>query len=114
LHPLFENSTTRIAIIKVVHESRLDFGCDQCGKKLVSKIRLLAHVRQAHSSHIICDICNKKIANPDQLKRHKVFTHKETKGAFFCEKCPKSVFFLKKTYEHHLKDKHGIIKVDTS
>ena len=98
--------------IKAVHENRLDFGCDQCGKKLVSKIRLLAHVRQAHSSHIICDICNKKIANPDQLKRHKVFTHKETKGAFFCEKCPKSVFFLKKTFEHHLKDKHGIIKVD--
>ena len=99
--------------IKAVHENRLDFGCDQCGKKLVSKIRLLAHVRQAHSSHIICDICNKKIANPDQLKRHKVFTHKETKGAFFCEKCPKSVFFLRNTYEIHLKDKHEIVKVDS-
>ena len=46
------------------------------------------------------------IANPAQLKRHKVFTHKQTDGAWFCQRCPKSVFFSKSTYENHLKDKH--------
>ena len=69
------------AHIKSVHENIFEYGCDQCGQKLVSKERLDGHNRQAHSSPVICDIFNKKIANPHQLQRHKVFTHKETKGA---------------------------------
>ena len=82
------------------------FPCDQCGKKLASKKRLVQHIQQTHSKQVICEICNRKIANPAQLKRHKVFTHKKTEGAWFCQKCPKSVFFSKSTYELHLKDKH--------
>jgi len=89
-----------------VHENRLDYGCEHCGKKLVSARRLTYHIKQAHSSQVTCEICNKNIANPAQLKRHKVFTHKQTDGAWFCQRCPKSVFFSKSTYENHLKDKH--------
>ena len=66
----------------------------------------MQHMKQSHSQNVTCDICDKKIANPDQLKRHKVFTHKQLKGAWLCDRCPKSVFFSKSTYDIHLKTKH--------
>ena len=43
------------------------------------------------------DICYKKMSNPIELRRHKVFFHKETEGAWLCEKC---------TFEKHIADKH--------
>lgn len=93
--------------IKSVHENRLDYECEQCKKKFVSKPRLTSHIFQTHSSQVNCGICDKKIANPQQLKRHKVFAHNETEGAIFCVHCPKSVFFNENTYKNHMENKHG-------
>ena len=89
-----------------VHEKRLDFQCEHCPKKLPSLRRLKDHVGQAHKQNVICDICAKMMLNPIELKRHRVFVHKETKGAWLCEKCPKSVFFSQVTFDRHVKNKH--------
>ena len=64
------------------------------------------HVRKTHTEHVYCDICDKKISNPLELRRHKVFVHKETKGAWLCVECPKSAFFSKSTFDKHMKSKH--------
>ena len=92
--------------VKSVHENCLDYECKQCKKKFVSKTRLTSHIFQTHSSQVNCEICDKKISNPLQLKRHKVFSHNETEGAIFCAHCPKSVFFLESTYNIHMRNKH--------
>ena len=96
--------------IKSVHENCLDYECEKCKKKFVSKIRLTSHIVQTHSSQVNCGICNKKISNPQQLKRHMVFSHNETEGAIFCVQCPKSVFFKESTYKVHMENKHDIFK----
>ena len=91
--------------IKTVHENRLDFECQHCSKKVGSKIKLKNHIFSCHSQ-VKCEICGKDIANPYDLRKHKVFVHKETKGVWLCERCPKSMFLSKSTYEKHLKEKH--------
>ena len=88
------------------HEKQFDFECEHCGKKLATVKRLQNHISQCHSSHVVCEICQKQISNPYELKRHKVFVHKVTKGVWFCDKCPKNAFFSKTTFDKHVKDKH--------
>ena len=88
------------------HEKQFDFECEHCGKKLATVKRLQNHISQCHSSHVVCEICQKQISNPYELKRHKVFVHKVTEGAWFCDKCPKNAFFSKATFLKHMKDKH--------
>ena len=90
--------------IRADHEKRLDFECPNCDKKFGSRIKLQNHVYYSHS-HVTCDICNKEIAKPD-FKRHRVFVHKETRGVWLCERCPKSVFFSKATFAKHIREKH--------
>ena len=58
---------------------------------------------KTHTQKVECDICLKTISNPNELKRHKVFVHKETEGAWLCEKCPKSAFFSQATFDKHMK-----------
>ena len=89
-----------------VHEKRLDFACDHCGKKWPTLHVLKGHIKGSHTQHVKCEICDKKISNPIELRRHKVFVHKQTEGAWLCEKCPKSAFFSKSTFEKHMKTKH--------
>ena len=89
-----------------VHEKRLDFACEYCGKKWATLPVLRNHMKQTHTQHVVCDICNKKISNPIELRRHKVFVHKETEGAWLCQKCPKRAFFSQSTFEKHIADKH--------
>ena len=89
-----------------VHEKRLDFACKHCGKRFPTLKVLEGHVKQTHTQNVKCEICDKKISNPIELRRHKVFVHKETEGAWLCEMCPKSAFFSKSTFEKHMKTKH--------
>jgi KRAB domain-containing zinc finger protein len=89
-----------------VHEKRLDFACEHCGKMWPTLNTLKNHVRKTHTEHVNCEICDKKISNPLELRRHKVFVHKETKGAWLCVECPKSAFFSKSTFDKHMKSKH--------
>ena len=106
----FTNSVHLKNHVKSVHENRLDYKCEQCKKKFVSKIRLTAHIFQTHSSQVNCGICKKTISNPQQLKRHMVFSHNETEGAIFCVQCPKSVFFKESTFKTHMENKHDIFE----
>ena len=92
-------------VIKV-HEKSCEFACDHCGKKWATSNLLRCHIKKTHIEHVNCEICNKKISNPFELKRHKVFVHKETKGAWLCVECPKSAFFSKSSFERHMKTKH--------
>ena len=92
-------------VIKV-HEKSCEFACDHCGKKWATSNLLRCHIKKTHTEHVNCEICNKKISNPFELKRHRVFVHKETKGAWLCVKCPKSAFFTKSSFERHMKTKH--------
>ena len=89
-----------------VHEKRLDFPCEHCGKKWPTLSTMKNHARQAHTQQVICEICKKKISNPLELRRHRVFVHKQTEGAWLCPKCPKSAYFSKSTFEKHMRTKH--------
>ena len=92
--------------VRAEHDKVLDFECEQCGKKLASMKRLKSHILQSHNQ-VTCELCHKKVATTTDLKKHKVFVHNDTQGAWLCEKCPKTVFFLKSGYEKHVKEKHS-------
>ena len=102
---LFSSTTNMRSHIKSVHEKVLDFECPQCGKKLASKKTLDNHIVQSHNQ-VTCELCHKKVATKTDLRKHKVFVHNETKGAYLCERCPKTVFFMKSMFEKHMKNKH--------
>ena len=93
------------AHIKAAHEKIFDFECEQCGKKLATMKRLKSHITQSHNQ-VACELCHKKVATGTDLKRHKVFVHNITKGAWLCERCPKTVFFMKSMYDKHMMNKH--------
>ena len=88
------------------HEKRQDFACEHCEKRFPTLKVLEGYVKQTHTQNVKCEICDKKISNPIELRRHKVFVHKETEGAWLCEMCPKSALFSKSTFEKHMKTKH--------
>ena len=92
--------------IKRDHENNRPFECDFCGKAFVSSKTRNEHVRNTHQP-VTCDICHKTISNHWELRKHKVFVHKETEGCHFCELCPKSVFFSTQTFLKHCATKHG-------
>ena len=102
---LFSDTRNMKGHVRSVHEKRLDFECDQCGKKLATMKRLKSHITQSHNQ-VTCELCHKKVATGTDLKRHKVFVHNETEGAWICEKCPKTVFFIKSMFEKHMINKH--------
>ena len=105
-HMTFKSKLNLKSHILSVHEKRLDFACEHCGKKCPTLHVLKGHIKGTHTQHVKCEICDKKISNPIELRRHKVFVHKQTEGAWLCEKCPKSAFFSKSTFEKHMKTKH--------
>ena len=105
---MFSSRQHLIGHIKTEHDKQLDFECSTCGKKTGSNTKLLNHILRCHSQ-VRCEICNKEIANPYDLKRHKLAVHKDTTGVWLCESCPKSVFFTKSKFDKHVKDKHGHI-----
>ena len=102
---LFSSITNMRSHVKSVHEKILDFECDQCGKKLASMKTLKNHILQSHNQ-VTCELCHKKVATKTDLRKHKVFVHNDTQGAWLCEKCPKTVFFMKSFFEKHIKEKH--------
>jgi hypothetical protein len=91
--------------IKRVHEKRQDFLCKPCRKYFGSHKDLKGHTDQCHSQ-VTCEICNKEISNPFELKKHRVFVHKETEGAWICRNCPRKVFFTQFAYDKHKNEKH--------
>jgi len=81
------------------------FVCNTCGKKYGSLNTLRNHKRQSHTQ-MTCEVCQKQVNNPSELKKHMVLVHNDTKNAWICEICPKKVFFTKAMYEKHLQTKH--------
>ena len=91
--------------VKSEHDKCFDFECIHCGKKFASSKTLKNHIWQSHSP-VTCEMCQKTVATSTELRKHKVFVHNKTEGAWVCEKCPKTVFFLISAFEKHVKDKH--------
>ena len=92
--------------INIIWQKRIpDFECTLCRKKFGSNHKLKDHKWQCHSQ-VICEIYGKQVANPNKLKRYKIFVHNNNKGVLFCKKCPKAVFFSQPTYDKHMKVKH--------
>ena len=91
--------------IQIVHLKREDFECKICGKKFGSLVRLRNHNRQSHTQ-MNCEICNKQVNNPFELKKHMALVHNDTKNAWICEICPKRVFFTETSYQKHVQNKH--------
>ena len=82
------------------------FMCDECGKDFANKNDLKGHIDQSHSRKV-CDHCGKSLLNRFFLKKHLVFDHGIKKGAFICDFCPRTVFFVETVYKKHLKEKHS-------
>ena len=91
--------------IKNLHMSERNFKCEICGKAYASKKTLFTHTKQSHNNQT-CTICQKSLLNMFFLKKHLVFEHNITEGAFFCPVCPKKVFFSNKMFTKHMKENH--------
>ena len=92
--------------IRRVHGNDKSHVCDECRKGFANKNDLKGHIDQSHSRKV-CDHCGKSLLNRFFLKKHLVFDHGIKKGAFICDFCPRTVFFVKTVYEKHVKEKHS-------
>jgi hypothetical protein len=92
--------------IKRDHENNRPFTCNYCSKGFVNSKSRNEHIKNTHQP-VGCDICHKSISNHWELRKHKVFVHKQTEGCHFCELCPKSVFFSPQTFLKHCATKHA-------
>ena len=91
--------------IQTVHGNDKSHVCDQCSKGFSTKTQLKGHIDQSHSRQT-CEHCGKLLLNKFFLKKHLVFDHGIKDGAFICEACPKTVFFIESFYKKHMKEKH--------
>ena len=98
---IFTRSVNLRDHIRAAHENKKTVKCDECGKSFASRKRVQDHILQSHSKKT-CPHCHKSIHNAFFLKRHLVFDHGMTEGAFFCSLCPKKVFFKQTMLEKHL------------
>ena len=101
----YSNNDHLMSHIKTEHEKQFDFVCSICGKGCATKIKLKMHISRCHSQ-VKCDICNKEIANINDLRTHKFKVHKDMTNVWLCKHCPKSVFFDESKHEKHMRDKH--------
>ena len=92
--------------VRSEHGNSFAFECEHCGKKLASWTILYNHKYQSHNQRLTCEVCQKSFSVITDLKKHKVFSHNITDGAWLCEKCPKTVYFVKSKFEKHMNDKH--------
>ena len=91
--------------IQRLHRNEKCICCDQCSKGFSTKTQLKGHIEQSHCRQT-CEHCGKSLLNKFFLKKHLVFDHGIKDGAFICEACPKTVFFIESFYKKHMKEKH--------
>jgi len=73
---VYSRRDTVLAHIKEVHDQILDFECQECGKKFISKSKLSIHVKLAHSERELqCKFCLKKFTYNYRLVRHLLERH---------------------------------------
>ena len=92
--------------IKGVHKNEKTHFCKPCGKYFADEALLKHHTYQSHSK-VTCPHCKKLILNQHHLKRHLALEHDVKDGAYFCEICPKTVFFSEFHFNKHMVGKHG-------
>ncbi|XP_055541685.1 zinc finger protein 93-like isoform X2 [Wyeomyia smithii] len=74
--------------------------CEHCGKWSKSKELLQNHLKRCQASGpVICDICEKKIANKPALLRHKRDMHRD-RPALLCKFCGKAYRQVIRLKEH--------------
>jgi len=91
--------------IKGVHKNKETHFCTPCGKYFADEVLLKHHTYQSHSK-VTCRHCKKLRLNQYHLKRHLALEHDVTDGAYFCEICPKTVFFSEFHFNKHMVGKH--------
>ncbi len=93
--------------VRGVHLDMNDVPCNYCDKMFPSTSALSLHVTNHHEK-TECRFCNKICSSKWEHKKHLALAHRQTKGAYFCPKCPKAVFFTWKMKSIHMKKKHDI------
>ena len=91
--------------IRGVHKNDKTHFCKHCGKYFADEVLLKHHTYQSHSK-VTCPYCKKLILNQYRLKRHLALEHDVKDGAYFCEICPKTVFFSEFHFNKHMVGKH--------
>ena len=79
-HMNFLSPSTLNAHYDTAHRQRQGtFKCDECGKKLCSKLTLRQHLASAHgvgdAPKIECQVCDKRFASKQCLRRHMTKLH---------------------------------------
>ena len=103
---VFSSISTFHRHIQVVHSNDKSNECEYCGKGFAKSYLLKDHIEQSHSRKS-CENCGKSVLNGFYLKKHLVFDHGIKDGAFFCDICPKAVFFIETGYKKHMLKKHN-------
>ena len=91
--------------IQRIHGNNKSHDCDECSKRFANKTDLKGHINQSHSRKT-CEHCGKSVLNKFFLKKHLVFDHDITEGAFICDVCPKTIFSSETGYKKHVNEKH--------
>ena len=102
---IFKGKTNLRMHIKGFHNEDKPHLCRFCGKAFPGEARLKTHIRQSHSRKT-CPHCQKSVLNRFFLKKHLVFDHGTTDRDFFCNICPKKVFFMDAMLKKHMREKH--------
>jgi hypothetical protein len=64
-------------------------GHGDCKAAFRTFAELQAHVKEAHPTKIICEICNQEFASRDTLRQHKKTHDPESMPSYSCEHCSK-------------------------
>ena len=94
--------------VKNVHGEKI-FNCQHCTKTFGTARRMKDHTIAYHEP-VYCHICNKKLRDKWEFKKHEVLVHKKmSKNVHICDICPAmhNVFFSERTYLKHCEKKHS-------
>ena len=80
--------------------------CDTCGKSVAGKRRLQEHIQRKHNSIFSCKHCDQIFKSNEELKAHKLKSHKPAIKPQMCPHCGKIIksYGMKRHILTHISD----------
>ena len=107
---MFETPSRMQRHVRLVHEGRRDYACNQCDKVFALDLALKAHIKVVHQGikpdKIQCDHCDKLFGDRHKMKMHVNAVHLGIKDKQ-CQYCDKA-FSYTNSLNSHLREFHKV------